>query len=75
MSPDVGADPLEQQDEWDWPYILYVGRVWLKYSDEQTWNLTPKQFKAQLDIHAATQKKTNGSSPDKSGFIDQLSGW
>jgi hypothetical protein len=47
--------------------------------------LTPKQFKAQLDVHADIQKQMNGAQTEqgakapvkgpKVGYIDQLKGW
>lgn len=68
-----------QGDEWDWPYILYIGRIWLRYTDNETWNLTPRQFKAQLNVHIDVQQKMNGggdaSTQAPTGYIDQLKGW
>ena len=71
------------QDGWDWPYILYVGRVWLHYTDDQVWRLTPRQFDAQLKVHEEILKKTHGvtssskatMAPAATGFIDQIPGW
>jgi len=64
-------------DGWDWPYILYVGRVWLRYTDKEIWQLTPRQFKAQLDVHIDIQKKLNNPKQNNVpfGYIDQLKGW
>jgi hypothetical protein len=70
------------QDGWDWPYILYVGRKWLGYTDDQLWSLTPRQFDSQLKVHLDVTKKMHGgtgSSPlpnvGDAGFIDQIPGW
>lgn len=71
------------QDGWDWPYILYVGRVWLGYTDKETWALTPRQFSAQLAVHEDITKRMHGQgmTPASSakaastGFIDQIPGW
>ena len=68
-------------DGWDWPYILYVGRVWLRYTDAETWALTPRQFKSQLDVHEDVTRQMYGASGDSQpasqplGFIDQIKGW
>lgn len=67
------------QDGWDWPYILYVGRVWLGYSDKETWALTPRQFAAQLSVHEDVTKRMHGQKPAgkpaATGYIDQIPGW
>jgi hypothetical protein len=67
------------QDGWDWPYILYVGRKWLGYTDEQVWRLTPKQFASQVSVHENVIKQMHGVDGSKtdapSGFIDQIPGW
>jgi hypothetical protein len=71
------------QDGWDWPYILYVGRKWLGYTDDQIWSLTPRQFYAQLEVHKDVTSKMYGSSSNPvsavstagAGFIDQIPGW
>ena len=67
------------QDGWDWPYILYIGRVWLRYTDEQVWRLTPRQFDAQLKVHQKIQEAKYGTAKEDpakpTGFIDQIPGW
>lgn len=70
------------RDGWDWPYILYVGRKWLGYTDEQIWALTPRQFDAQLKVHEDIQKRMYSTGETKpvappagAGFIDQIPGW
>lgn len=71
------------QDGWDWPYILYVGRVWLGYTDKEIWALTPRQFSAQLAVHEDITNRMHGQSPAPAkqakaaptGFIDQIPGW
>ena len=69
------------QDGWDWPYILYVGRVLLGYSDKETWALTPRQFAAQLSVHEDITSRMHGGKPANAktspsvGFIDQIPGW
>ena len=76
------ADPFVK-DDWDWPFILYAGRVMLHYTDEQIWNLTPRFFQAQMRVHNYLQElkyggKTNGNSRTAgvtNGFIDQIPGW
>lgn len=69
------ADPLK--DQWDWPYILYIGRVWLKYTDKEIWEMTPRKFKSQLDVHYDIQVRSGKFKDDtqKVGFIDQVPGW
>lgn len=54
------------------------------------WNLTPRKFKSQLDVHQDIQHQMNGGDSKRdikemqkymykqrvqTGFIDQLSGW
>ena len=69
------------QDGWDWPYILYVGRKWLGYTDQQTWALTPRQFMAPLSAHEDVTRKANGVSDDRltasarKRNLDQIPGW
>ena len=68
------------QDGWDWPYIIYIGRVWLKYTDKETWALTPRQFASQLSVHEEITKTMYGKKPSSGasspvGFIDQIPGW
>lgn len=74
------------RDGWDWPYILYVGRVWLEYTDREVWALTPRQFSAQVAVHEDILKQMHGSSGKSKnkpnvgkstqlGFIDQIPGW
>lgn len=70
-------------DGWDWPYILYVGRVWLMYSEQEIWRLTPRQFQAQLKVHEHILKQkygtgttqTTGAQDAATGFVDQIPGW
>jgi len=55
----------------------------LHYTEEEIWQLTPRKFKSQLDVHEDIQRKMNGASkknkkqtaPAQAGYIDQLSGW
>ena len=71
------------QDGWDWPYILYVGRKWLGYTDAQIWRLTPRQFSSQLSVHEDITKRMYGGSSDTPAsaprqgmsYIDQIPGW
>jgi hypothetical protein len=68
------------QDGWDWPYILYVGRVWLEYTDKEVWALTPRQFVSQLNVHEDIMKQMHGQSTKAgkaipTGYIDQIPGW
>jgi len=66
------------KDGWDWPYIVYVGRVWLRYSTEELWKLTPRQFKSQLDVHATLKNAQSGGDAGQAadvGYIDQIPGW
>lgn len=55
--------------------MLYVGRVWLRYTDSEVLALTPKQFQAQLKVHSYMQDKMNGAKTEEPGHIDQLNGW
>lgn len=64
--------PSQIDDGWDWPYIMYVGRVWLGYTSEEVWRLTPRQFKAQLDVHVRLNSRSEFNSEVTEGFIDNL---
>lgn len=62
--------------------MLYVGRVWLEYSDKEFWSLTPRQFASQLSVHEDIVSKMHGqkprvgkSKPTDIGYIDQIPGW
>lgn len=57
--------------------MLYVGRVWLKYTEEEFWMLTPRKFMSQINVRAdlLKQKAGNKKSNAKDGYIDQLPGW
>lgn len=59
---------------------LYVGRVWLHYTDEEVMSMTPRKFKSQLDVHYDVQQRMHGeksqrNSTDQVGYIDQIPGW
>lgn len=49
----------------------------MQYTEKELWQLTPRQFKAQLDVHADIQRRLNGAKTQKeqTGYIDQLKGW
>jgi len=67
------------KDNWDWPYILYVGRAWLQYTEKEVWSLTPRKFKSQLEVHQRIQQQMWGkqkqSTSSGMGYIDQIPGW
>lgn len=80
MSDSNEASP--NHDGWDWPYIIYVGRVWLCYTDKEIWSLTPRQLKAQISVHEDVTRQMYGGAPNGRassrqplGFIDQIKGW
>ena len=76
------ANPFVK-DDWDWPFILYAGRVWLHYTDEQVWNLTPRFLQSQLKVHNYLQEAkygkvkqdTRSNNALQNGYIDQIPGW
>lgn len=72
------ANPFTE-DTWDWPYILYAGIVFLNYPEEQVWNLTPRKFKALLDVHYEVLSVMNGGKTTRTSsqmtHIDQIPGW
>mgnify|MGYP007058200284 CR=1 FL=1 len=49
----------------------------MQYTEKELWQLTPRQFKAQLDVHADIQRRLNDAKTQKEqiGYIDQLKGW
>lgn len=60
---------------------MYIGRVWLRYTEEEIWRLTPRQFSSQVSVHEdITRQMYGGSSasdkpPEPNGYIDQIKGW
>ena len=75
------ANP-NHSDGWDWPYIIYVGRVWLHYTEEEIWRLTPRQFKTQINVHENVTRQMYGGNSNNVpmaaqplGYIDQIKGW
>jgi len=80
----VNTNP--NRDGWDWPYILYVGRVWLRYTEREVWSLTPRQFDTQIHVHEDVTRQMYGTNNNKGsngqskpsppiGYIDQIKGW
>ena len=67
---------MPDQQGWDWPSMLYIARVWLRYSDAEFWKLTARQFLVQYSVHI---KLKGLSSPyekqETFGYIDQIPGW
>ena len=57
--------------------MMYIARVWLRYSDEQFWKLTARQFFAQYTVHIKVRGlSTSDNKPEPEfGFIDQIPGW
>jgi hypothetical protein len=59
----------------------------LGYSDKELWNLTPKYFASQLEVHydllsqqwgGKSTRNSNGKKqvkPVVKGYIDQIPGW
>lgn len=57
--------------------MIYIARVWLRYTEQEFWKLTARQFFAQYAVHI---KLRDASQSDKNtapeyGFIDQIPGW
>ena len=82
MSDDATAS-TSKDDGWDWPYIVYIGRVWLCYTEAELWQLTPRKFMSQLSVHeditatmhGTTSKNGRSAARQPTGFIDQIPGW
>lgn len=72
------ANPFKE-DNWDWPFILYAGMVFLNYSEDEVWNLTPRKFKVLLDAHYEVVALLNGSTLKRKNepfsYIDKIPGW
>lgn len=72
------ANPFTK-DDWDWPFILYAGRVWLNYTETEIFNMTPRKLFSQLEVHNDIQLIKNGKEPTRTketlGYIDQIPGW
>lgn len=76
---DGKADPFDV-DGWDWPFIIYAGTVWLRRKEEDVWKMTPRKFKALLDVHNDLQRIQNGKKSlrkvkEELTFIDLIPGW
>lgn len=74
------ASTTPLQDGWDWPFIIYVGTVWLRRSEEEVWNMTPKKLYALLKVHIDLESAKSGSTKKPSGqakgtYIDNIPGW
>lgn len=65
---------MERNTEWDWPYMLYAAKVWLKYSEVEFWEETPIKFHALLTVHFDIQKAKYSTSKqaEPAAFIDQI---
>lgn len=70
------------EDDWDWPFILYAGRVFLNYTEAEIWNLTPRQLLAQMEVHNFVEQRKAGENVSRRtvgnepvGYIDQIPGW
>ena len=56
--------------------MLYIARVWLKYSDVEFWKLTARQFLAQYSVHIKVKGNSSPSEKQETfGYIDQIPGW
>lgn len=57
--------------------MLYIARVWLRYSEQEFWKLTARQFFAQYAVHIKLKGagQSDKSSEPEYGFIDQIPGW
>jgi len=58
--------------------MLYVGRVWLHYTDTEIWALTPRQFYSQLKVrqeYVKSQGSLKTSENAETGYIDEVPGW
>lgn len=79
MSGDEVANPVD--DSWDWPYILFAGRVFLHYTEDELWRVTPRVFNSQLDIYyymrdAETAKQqVSGTVNGAVSYVDKIAGW
>ena len=63
--------------KFDWPYILYTGMVWLGYTEQEVWQLTPRKWKALTDVHIKQYKQQWGVQDDSAeavntGYIDEI---
>lgn len=50
------------------------------YTEIEIWQLTPRQLKAQMDVHMYVKQQMNKSGDSneqqmQTGYIDQLKGW
>ena len=66
-------------DGWDWPWLFYIGRNWLGFTEDEFWETTPRTFKALLNVHMEIKKlerqSAGGAQEPQLTTIDQIKGW
>lgn len=64
---------MPKQDQWDWPFLVYVGTKILGMSEAKFWKTTPRKFKALVNVHIKFQEGgKKGSKKSAPGYIDQV---
>jgi hypothetical protein len=79
----MGGQSTTNDDGWDWPWILFIGRKELQMTEEEIWESTPAKFFALLEcaleynrVKAGVKNKQQTTKKVvKEGFIDKISGW
>lgn len=76
-------------DGWNWPWLLFLSRELLHFTEEEFWSCTPKKLYALIEQAQEFNKQKYGDGGDssasggrarssgqpKEGYIDQLPGW
>jgi hypothetical protein len=58
-------------DNWDWPFLYYVGTVLLKMTPAIFWKTKPKKLKVLTDMHILFNSG-NGNDKNEKGYIDNV---
>lgn len=68
---------MQRKDEWDWPFIIYAGRVWLRYTEQELWNMRPVTLFAMLKVHYFIENAKAGNKKEEENdlvYVDQIPG-
>lgn len=79
----------DDDDGWNWPWLLFISRELIHFSEEEFWNCTPKKLYALIeqaqefnrqkygtdDSSSTPRKQAKSKGHVSEGYIDQLPGW
>lgn len=64
-------------DNWDWPFLMYIATVTLRRSEKAFWRMTPRKLTALIMVHNELnnpREEGEGSTSKKEeyAYIDQV---